>query len=72
MEPCLALGLGIGAFTGLGPLIAIPIWGGTFMSTTGPVADSVSETIVESPDEGDPRILGSTRRLAGWSNGRRR
>ncbi|PNP52591.1 hypothetical protein FNYG_15829 [Fusarium nygamai] len=60
---CLALGIGVGAITGLGPLLAVPVWFGTAapaMETAGPV---IQETIYNTLCEEAPRILGSTERM---------
>ncbi|KAH6972609.1 hypothetical protein EDB80DRAFT_693501 [Ilyonectria destructans] len=56
---CLAAGLGIGAMTGLGALIAMPFWLGSFITVGAPVAATAAGALDEMLREEPPRILGS-------------
>ncbi|KAH0532713.1 hypothetical protein TsFJ059_001366 [Trichoderma semiorbis] len=60
---CLAAGAGLGVVTGLGALIAIPVWIVTAVPTMGIAAPVISETIYDALREEAPRVIGSTRRL---------
>nr|CEG04403.1 unnamed protein product [Fusarium clavum] len=60
---CLALGTAVGTFTGLGMLIAVPIWWGTALPAMGVSAPLMLDAIHSSLCEERPRILGSTDRL---------
>ncbi|RSL89880.1 hypothetical protein CEP51_000993 [Fusarium floridanum] len=61
---CLALGIGVGAVTGLGALAVIPVWLGTAMPAMGKSFPVIGETICDILSEEAPRILGSTERVA--------
>ncbi|KAL4740435.1 hypothetical protein BDV11DRAFT_185495 [Aspergillus similis] len=60
---CLALSLGVGTFTGVGPLLAMPLWMGTAPFAMGKSAPVIGETIYDALCEEDPRVLGSKERL---------
>jgi hypothetical protein len=59
---CLALSLGVGTLTGVGPLLAMPLWMGAPFAM-GKSAPFIHETIHEALREEDPRVLGSKERL---------
>ncbi|RSM20339.1 hypothetical protein CDV31_000834 [Fusarium ambrosium] len=61
---CLALGLGVGAVTGLGMLAVVPVWFGTTIPAMEKSAPVIAETIYDILSEEAPRILGSTERVA--------
>ena len=60
---CLAVGLGLGTLTGLGALVAIPVWFGTAAPAMSVAAPVIHETVYDALCEEAPRVLGSTRRL---------
>ncbi|RMJ18569.1 hypothetical protein CDV36_001688 [Fusarium kuroshium] len=60
---CLALGLGVGAVTGLGVLAVVPVWFGTTIPAMEKSAPVIAETIYDILSEEAPRILGSTERV---------
>ncbi|OQV09891.1 hypothetical protein CLAIMM_13967 [Cladophialophora immunda] len=60
---CLAVGIGLGTLTGLGALVAIPVWFGTAMPAMSVAAPAIHETVYDALCEEAPRVLGSTRRL---------
>ncbi|KIW87253.1 uncharacterized protein Z519_12156 [Cladophialophora bantiana CBS 173.52] len=60
---CLAVGLGLGTLTGLGALVAIPVWFGTAAPAMSAAAPVIHETVYDALCEEAPRVLGSTRRL---------
>ncbi|KAL6834740.1 hypothetical protein V8C40DRAFT_261432 [Trichoderma camerunense] len=60
---CLAAGAGLGVVTGLGALIAIPVWIITAVPTMSIAAPAIEETIYDALREEAPRVLGSTQRL---------
>ncbi|KAF2009913.1 hypothetical protein BU24DRAFT_427945 [Aaosphaeria arxii CBS 175.79] len=60
---CLALGTGLGVVTGLGPLIAIPVWVGTGIPAMSYIGPAMKDAIYDSLCEVAPRILGSHQRL---------
>ncbi|KAL4987615.1 hypothetical protein BDW68DRAFT_105816 [Aspergillus falconensis] len=60
---CLAVGLGVGALTGVGTLLAIPLWMGTAPFAMGMSAPVIHETIYDALCEENPRVLGSKERL---------
>lgn len=60
---CLAAGLGVGALTGLGALVAVPIWFGTGMYALPAAGEVIEETIYNALCEEAPRVLGSEERL---------
>ncbi|KAK2007953.1 hypothetical protein LZ32DRAFT_540900 [Colletotrichum eremochloae] len=61
---CLATGVFLGGITGLGALVAIPVWCGGFMSVGAPAAAYAAQTIHGALRENAPRIIGSDDRLA--------
>jgi hypothetical protein len=61
---CLALGIGAGVVTGLGPLIALPVWLGTAIPAMEKTDPIICEAIHGALCAEAPRILGSHRRLA--------
>ncbi|EUC42996.1 hypothetical protein COCMIDRAFT_102023 [Bipolaris oryzae ATCC 44560] len=60
---CLAVGLGVGAFTGVGTLIAIPVWMGTAWPAMMTAAPVIEKSIYGALREEAPMILGSRQRL---------
>ncbi|KAF5964681.1 hypothetical protein FCOIX_13297 [Fusarium coicis] len=60
---CLAAGLGLGAVTGLGMLVAVSVWWGSVLTVGAPVAAKAADAVEEMLREERPRILGSDRRL---------
>ncbi|KAN0113004.1 hypothetical protein V8E51_005955 [Hyaloscypha variabilis] len=60
---CLALGLGLGALTGMGVLLAIPVWWGSAVVAMPPAGMAIESTIHDALCEDQPRILGSTIRM---------
>ena len=60
---CLALGVGLGAFTGLGALVTIPVWFSTASYSMPIAADAIHGAVHDSIREAPPRILGSNTRL---------
>ncbi|KAJ5963182.1 hypothetical protein N7481_002893 [Penicillium waksmanii] len=60
---CLAFGLGVGAVTGLGVFVAMPLWFGTAMPAMGAAAPIIDEAVYNALCEEAPRVLGSTNRL---------
>ncbi|KAL2862462.1 uncharacterized protein BJX67DRAFT_375258 [Aspergillus lucknowensis] len=60
---CLALSLGVGTLTGLGPLLAVPLWMGSAPIAMGKSAPHIEKTIHDALCEEDPRVLGSKERL---------
>ncbi|KAM0467243.1 hypothetical protein ACHAP7_012143 [Fusarium lateritium] len=61
---CLALGIGVGAVTGLGMLAAVPVWAGTALPAIEKSAPVIEETVFNVLSEKAPRILGSTEEVA--------
>ncbi|KAI9925979.1 hypothetical protein ASPWEDRAFT_37886 [Aspergillus wentii DTO 134E9] len=59
----LAISLGVGTLTGVGPLLAMPLWVGTAPFAMGMSAPIIHETVHNALHEEDPRVLGSTERL---------
>ncbi|KAL4901078.1 hypothetical protein BDW74DRAFT_160703 [Aspergillus multicolor] len=60
---CLALGVGVGTVTGLGVLLAVPIWWTAASYTMVPAAEAIDNTIYDALCEEDPRVLGSKERF---------
>lgn len=60
---CLAGSLFVGAFTGVGPLLAMPLWMGTASVALTPSAEFIHGNIHDALCEEDPRVLGSNERL---------
>ncbi|KAL3442258.1 hypothetical protein BJX65DRAFT_321640 [Aspergillus insuetus] len=60
---CLAVSLGVGTLTGLGPLLAIPMWVGIAPFAMGKTSPIIEGTIYDALCEEDPRVLGSKKRL---------
>ncbi|KAF5962534.1 hypothetical protein FBULB1_14074 [Fusarium bulbicola] len=60
---CLAAGIGLGAVTGLGMLVTVPVWWGSMATLGAPVAIKATDAVVEMLREEPARILGSDRRL---------
>jgi hypothetical protein len=60
---CLAVSLGVGTLTGLGPLLAIPMWVGIAPFAMGKTSPIIEGTIYDALCEEDPRVLGSKERL---------
>lgn len=60
---CAALGFGLGAMTGFGALVAVPIWAGSGLWAMDKTAPAPQNAIYESLCEEAPRVLGSNRRL---------
>lgn len=60
---CLAVSLGIGTLTGVGPLLAMPLWMGSASFCMGKSAPFIHENIHDALREEDPRVLGSKERL---------
>lgn len=56
---CLALGIGLGTITGLGPLIAVPVWVGTAIPAMSSTAPVIEKAVYGALCEVAPRILGS-------------
>lgn len=60
---CLAAGLGLGALTGLGLFVAIPVWLGTAVPAMSVSGRVMAETVYNALCEEAPRVLGSNERL---------
>ncbi|RAH67262.1 uncharacterized protein BO66DRAFT_413656 [Aspergillus aculeatinus CBS 121060] len=60
---CLALGVGVGALTGLGALVAVPIWFATAPKAIEKTHSVICPAVYDALREEAPRILGSTQRL---------
>lgn len=60
---CLAAGVALGTLTGLGLLVAVPVWWGTALPSMSAAAPVIEETVYGAFCETAPRVLGSTRRL---------
>ncbi|CAG9945032.1 unnamed protein product [Clonostachys rosea f. rosea IK726] len=60
---CLAVGLGLGTVTGLGPLLAIPVWFGGQITVGAPVAETTADIVNNLLTEERPRVLGTDQRL---------
>ncbi|KAK9485195.1 hypothetical protein V1527DRAFT_483286 [Lipomyces starkeyi] len=60
---CLALGLFVGAATGLGALVAIPVWAGTAMPAMSRTSPYIEKAVYNALCEDAPRVLGSKERL---------
>ncbi|UPK89698.1 hypothetical protein LCI18_000633 [Fusarium solani-melongenae] len=60
---CLALGVGVGAVTGLGMLVGAPVWICTAFPAMLKSAPAIEETIYNILSEKAPRILGSTEQV---------
>ncbi|KAG9508282.1 hypothetical protein J7337_001846 [Fusarium musae] len=60
---CLAAGIGLGGVTGLGMLIAVPVWWGSMATVGAPITFKATDAVVEMLREEPARILGSDRRL---------
>ncbi|EXJ84794.1 hypothetical protein A1O3_05466 [Capronia epimyces CBS 606.96] len=53
---CLAAGLGLGSLTGLGMLVAIPVWWGTALPAMDLAAPVIQETVYNALCEEAPRV----------------
>jgi len=60
---CLATGIGLGALTGLGLLVMVPVWVGSAMVAMPATAEVVDSAVYNALREDPPRILGSLERL---------
>ncbi|KAJ5755545.1 hypothetical protein N7533_005088 [Penicillium manginii] len=60
---CLAVSLGVGTLTGVGPLLAMPLWMGSASFCMSKSAPYIHENIHDALREEDPRVLGSKERL---------
>ncbi|RFU26136.1 hypothetical protein B7463_g10202, partial [Scytalidium lignicola] len=60
---CAATGLCLGAATGLGVLVALPVWIGTAIPAMSTAAPVIGNAIYDALCEEAPRILGSNQRL---------
>lgn len=60
---CLALGLGIGALTGLGAIAAVPVWIATAPKAMSKTSSVVGPAVYNALREKAPRILGSNQSL---------